>query len=534
MNYQEELNNWNNFFVKNFKIKKDLNKLRKVDEKDSHFFNDLKILNNLIYGSYGAGYNKINSITLKKIIDIFNLLIDNKNDNYFLISSDGSNECVEMLKDIIWTNDKDIKFITFSNFVGFDKKFISATIKKIHPYASIYISRSIYDKTAFEINLFDEQGFKINKEILKGILKQLDKNINNISRDEKRKISFLNNDSLIKIFNNKINVLFPKNINNKKTKIAISNRSNGITNILTKLIGNQDFTYVVNEKINNQKIDIFEKKYVSDKKIKTFFKNDIKFAKKYKCNFLITFNENGTQLFVFIIHRNKVIYLNENLLVLTFLHKFYIELVFDNKTLSNLFISSNEGLNDNLSNLVKKYNIKWRMIKNENFVSKDYLLIYWNDYAQYIFGEKINDEYTIYHLLIKVLAIIDYYNNQWGSTKTLFSKLEKIYGSFDIQNKHLIDLNYEEAKKRVIVFISKYSKLVKSELETNTIDELAIEDDIWNIRLVDNTKIIIKYNKLMKKTIVVFRRKRETNLIKEIFSHKLYEKLMVKKIFDNN
>lgn len=246
--------------------------MKNKDTFIKEFYSNLSVVDNSIYGKYGIGYSKINIITIKKIIDIFIQILDIKNNNdYFAISSDGSKICINIINNLMKINNQNIKFITFNNYEGFDKSFILSSIKKVNPFGAIHLSQSIFDKNIININLYDSKGLKINNEILDKIINKIDKNIDDISMAKEDNLSFFDNDLLIKIFVDESNKLFSNRIITKKSKIAISNRSNGITKILTKLLGSQDFSYVVNNNIRNKTLNIYNKKKVSYKSIKRYF-----------------------------------------------------------------------------------------------------------------------------------------------------------------------------------------------------------------------------------------------------------------------
>lgn len=531
MNQEAELIKWNNICQDSKYLKSNIKKMMKVELSATHFFDDLKIIDNSIYGEYNVGYNSINQVTIKKIIDIFIEVIKNENKNeYFLLSSDGSSESIEIIKSVISLNDKKIKFICFENYVGFDKKFISTIIKKIHPIGGLHISKSIYEDKNININLYDSDGIKLNDNFLNGIIKNIEKNIDNIKIIENANISFLDNDALIKLFTDKLFSLFQKNAVERKTRIAISNRSQGITSVLCKLIGSQDFPYVVNNKVNKKTFNFFKKKHINDWKIKTYFWKEIFFARRKKANFLIVFNPEGTQSFLFILG-TKTTYINSNLMPLMFLHRFYNDLALENKTLQQTFIASNEDLTNNMMKLCKKYKIDFKKIKNNNFLSKDYMLLFWNDYNQYAFGEKINDEFTIYHLLIKMLSIVDYYNNQYSSVSSLINALEKMYETicyedrFNIKSSlediiENIDFNLEN--KKIMKYIVKKEKYENGD---------GFEIDLYKFEMNDGSIISIKYNQIIKKAQIILKRFTYKNIFSQIFdsySKKSFIKKLIK------
>lgn len=527
----KELEKWNILFQKNKHIKNLLKKIEKLDISKTNFFNDLKVCDHAIFGKYDVGYGSVNAITIKKIIEIFCEIIDYKNNNYFLISSDGSEENTKIIDDVLHLGNRNIKFITFAKYQGYDKKFISSIIKKIKPAGAIHISKSIFQKNLININLYGQNGNKITNIILEGIIKQIDKNVDNVIYEKEKNISFLNNNLLIKLFVEKISELFPKSNSIKKTKIAISNRSKGITKILSKLIGSQDFSYTINDKIKNNNISILDTKYLSDTKIKRYFKKDIKFAKQRKANFLIAFNQEGTQSFLFIINNSKVIYLNPNLIAMIFLHDFYNSLALTNKNLPNVFISSNENLNPNLEKIVKKYKIYFKKIRDNEFISKDYLLLFWNDYNQFVFGEKVNEEFTIYHLLIKIISIVDYYNNQYNSINALTNKLIRMYDDFEKEFRYFISNDINDFNKKIEYKFkeTKNKKRIEELKKIELVENEDIEQELWQISLKNNSRIFIKYNRISQKIHISLKNTKTHNIIKDIFIH--YEnKKIIRKI----
>lgn len=204
-------------------------------------------------------------------MDLFLQIIEyDKTCQHVLISSDGSNECKEIIQNVIKL-DRDIKFLSFANYEGFDKNFILSSIKKIGPKCSFHLSKSVHNNNFIHINIYDEKGIKVKNELLEKMVAKIDKNVDDLEPTNEYSISFLNSELLIKIYIEKICSLFSKTNNIRKTKIAISNRSTGIIRILTKLLGSQDFSYIINNNIKDKKIDLNKSKILTDQKIKKYF-----------------------------------------------------------------------------------------------------------------------------------------------------------------------------------------------------------------------------------------------------------------------
>lgn len=511
MNYSEELLKWENILDINNDnyLKKEIKKCKKNEILLNNFFKDLKCSNEYIYGDYGVGYNKINFITIKQIIDI---LTENNWDSkkYFLISYDGN----ELIKNIIELlnkyNDKKIKFLTFSNYEGVDKKFFSFIKRKLNIEKSIYISKSIYKSNTFNITIWNsDEKLKNNK--LNEIINKLSENkkiyFEKTINDE---MNFLNNDLIMKIFVDNISKISYEKKSLSNLKIAISNRSENVTKILTKLLGFKNFSYVINNKPKNKDISLYDKKkYCNDFLIKKYFKSEINFAKRKKANLLISFNKEGSQLYLFLINKKNVLFLNSNKIVLYFLDDFYKNLEFDNKKIENVYISTNENPNDNILKLIEKYKIDFKKIENCDFISNDYLLIYWNNYNQIIFGEKINDEFSIYHIIVKLLFIIDYYFNQYNSLLPLINNIEK---------------KYEKMKSEFVLFTKKdFHKIVESLNEESDFSNIKInnyenvvsdEINICEFIYKKKYKTKIKHNNITNKTIICFYENEINNYLK--------------------
>ena len=89
MSFNEEIKKWNDLFSEDKLSKKYVKKNQNFDQEFiNNFYQDLRVSDNCIYGEYGIGYSKINSVIVKKIVDIFIQILDKENNNdYFAISS---------------------------------------------------------------------------------------------------------------------------------------------------------------------------------------------------------------------------------------------------------------------------------------------------------------------------------------------------------------------------------------------------------------------------------------------------------------
>ncbi len=517
MNNVDEFLKWEALFQENKKLSRSTKKIISDNQEENNdFFSNLRVFDNSYVGRYGIGFNNINSVVVKKIIDTFYKVISTDESNLFLLVSDGSQEAIEIYKDVISFNEK-IEFLSFSNYQGYDQNFVNSTIKKINPIGCVYISKSIFNNEYLTISLYDSNGIKMDNNFLNNLYLNIDKSAREIQRSQSRKISFLKDELLIKIYIEKVSNLFPRTFSNKKTKIAISNRSDGITKILSKLIGSQDYSYVINNNLKSTNIDLYNKKHLSDSQIKKFFWKDINFAIRRKANFLIAFNKAGTQTFLFNIEGLKVTYLSPNIIASIFLNKFFNDLESSNKKIPNAVIGSNNEPNKNIKKIINKFKINFKEIQDNNFLALDYLLLFWNDYNQFVFGEKINSEFTIYHLLIKIIEIVNYYNNQYNSIDALLNKLSQMYGEQEVDNKFILKTKIPEYKESLNSFLSAYksNKLlsINNDFETNHFNENVLA----KITLKNDSNIIVKQIPFLKNTIffnVSF--EREYNIFKKI------------------
>ena len=71
MSFNEEIKKWNDLFSEDKLSKKYVKKNQNFDQEFiNNFYQDLRVSDDSIYGEYGIGYSKINSVIVKKIVDI--------------------------------------------------------------------------------------------------------------------------------------------------------------------------------------------------------------------------------------------------------------------------------------------------------------------------------------------------------------------------------------------------------------------------------------------------------------------------------
>ena len=137
------------------------------------------------------------------------------------------------------------------------------------------------------------------------------------------------------------------------------------------------------------------------------------------------------------------------------------------------------------------------------------LLLFWNDYNQYAFGKKINQEFSIYLFLLKILNIIDNYINQYGGINALLNILTKMYGPNDYQNKYLIDISYELA-------LAKIHKLFNMTFEFSDQKNKNYENEtiLLEFNISNEIDFLMKYNFIINQFIIILTHKHNTNILK--------------------
>lgn len=532
MNSYEVFLQWKKYFEDDKNLLKELSKYESIDLSETDFFHSCKVVNNKIVSEYGVGMNKINKLTIRLFFYAFTnyFLRKSENKEIVFIASNDSNTCKKLIKDLTFMKNEKIKLVTFDNFEGYDKKIFNEAVKKIKAKLGLYIQESIYNSNIINIYFVDENGQVYDNQTILDFLK-LTNSVNpfDFEINEKESILFVDNTKLIEIFIDKIYPLYVKQLDTNKTKIAISNNNKGVTSVLSKLIGKLDFSYIINNKSKVK--NIFEYSTLDDNKIKKIYKDEIRYARKKKCNILITYNANGTALFIFLVYKTNVVFLNETLITLMFLHNFLNDLFLRNKKIAKLYIASNCEPIQSIKNLIKKYNLDFQIKNNHNFSNKDneedkYLLYYWNIYNQYIFGEKKNIDFSIYHLIIKLLEILNFYNLQNNAKNNLIANLNQMYGSY-YEVKLFSNFNLKQIENRMKKLISSQDKQTYLKIKKiNEFDLLSDEEEktIYTIDLKGDINVIIKYNFIFKKMIFIYRIKNKKMNSFINYSHFIYKK----------
>lgn len=506
-NNLSELNQWKEYFINNKFISKELNKYDENELDKTDFFSDWKIIENKFVVSYGAGYSKLNEISLRRIFVAFLEMIKSQNNEYILIASDGfdNNDLIKSLTKLD-LNEK-VKLLAFDGFNEYDKKFIHSSYNLISPKAGIYLQKSLKDNSLINIYLLNEKGENFSNEFLNKIQSKSKLiNIFKLPILSKGKVYFIDDQACIKIFIDKVLETTKDQKNSSNTKITVSNHNKGVTEILTKMIAKLDYSYVINKKPKNKNIYLHD--YLDEKMIKKIYRDEINFARKRQSNLLFTFNESGTNLLVFLIYKNKVIFLNENLISLIFLHNFMNNMAKENKKIENIHIASNLYPIKSIDSLIKKYHINYKFEELPQIHENSQLLYYWNTNNQYVFGESKNIEFGIYYLSIKLLGIIDYYNSQNANINTLLSSINIMYGCFD-ETKVKLRINLDKIQEnmnRMLVSKDIWNKHSIVNIYKHAYNSEEEEENLlYTIIIQNESSFIIKYNNFLNKAFCFYR-----------------------------
>jgi phosphomannomutase len=188
------------------------------------------------------------------------------------------------------------------------------------------------------------------------------------------KVDFLSNHKVVNDYVQKLLSLSNRKGDQRKMKIAISNYNHGVTDILQKILGNMDFNYIINNKINEG--NIHQKKHRNDKTFTKFYRKDISFSKENKCDMLICPSKNGTELNLFVFNGRQVFYLDANEITLMFLNFFLIEVNISTKKLPNSYIGTDISPIQSIKNLIKKYDLELSVSEDIVVHNDKFLLFY--------------------------------------------------------------------------------------------------------------------------------------------------------------
>ena len=507
MDSKAELLKWQKYFEDHKVIAKELTKYQDIDLSATNFFHPCQVINKRICAEIGVGLNKINSLTVRNFLALLVEYVHNlEEQDLILLAADGSEEAQELIKAATHLKLNKGQFVVFENFEAFDKKFVGETIKRIKAKCGFFIQSSIYDAKLVEIFFLNYMGEYYDDEFVNKINQNaIENDYFNLELTNEPELYYIENDKMIKIFVDKIQQLYTKRLSTKLTKIAISNHNAGVTKILAKLVGHLDYAYVINPQPKKQ--HFFESKILDDHEIKSLYKKEIRFARKNRCNILITFDQSGSQLLIFLLQRKNIIFLNENLIALIFLHNFYNNLFLANKKLAKSSIASDCPPMQSVANLISKYKLEFHVIDQVVYDPQNYMLFYWNSYHQFIFGEKRNVHFGIYNTTIKLLEIINFALLQNGGLQHLIGNINMMYDPF-VQIQWISDLNFHHLEQKInalikqpqlhelykINFIKAYSETSKNE-----------EQLLWTIAFANHNQLIIRQNILVDKIILAYR-----------------------------
>ncbi|MGL6124994.1 MAG: hypothetical protein ACRC1F_00700 [Metamycoplasmataceae bacterium] len=529
MQNSEIIEKWKHALIDDKNATRKLSKLS--DLSDDHpfftklFFDSKKIITNI-----GLGYGKLNKLVVELIAYSFSEVLKEVRDNNetidILLCSDGSKEITVFLKNMANVlYDKGLTVSAFNSFAGYDKKFIRRTINKLELTAGIFIERSIYNNDVFNIHFINYGGNDFSDEIIVKIKNEIEKhNIFSI-KSKPAKIDFLSNNKVINDYIQKILSLSSRKGDQRRAKITISNYNNGVTEILKKILGNMDFNYKINTNINKGNINV--KKSRNDKTFINFYRKDIRFARKNKCDMLICSSKNGSALNLFVFNGRQVFYLDSNEVALMFLNFFfYIEKI-ERKKIVNSYIGTDISPIQSIKNLIKKYNLELAISEDIKNPSEKFLLFYWNQNSHFIFGENSNNEFGFHHLIIGFLEMVNYYKTQRLNIASQRNILTKMYGSYKT---HITILDFELTRLHWLLNNIKNSHLnakypVENVLMFENSNDLN-ENLIAKIVLKSGEELLIKFNYINKK-IIIFIRLENDNLKlwnKDHFSKNIFVK----------
>ena len=506
MNQAEIIIKWKKYFENNKLILKELIKYENINLIETNFLSPCLIIDQHICAPWGVGLNKINTLTVRNfLLTLVKNIEDLQENDLIFIASDGTQKSDQLIKELALVKLEKGSFVTFENFEGFDKKFVSETIKKIKAKCGFFLQSSIYDHNLIDVFFIDEFGENYDQEFVEKINQNaLNNDYFDIPLNEKLDLFFVENDKMVKIFVDKIEQLYTRKLSTNKTKITISNHNQGVTKILAKLLGHLDYSYVINNNVRPK--NLFLSKTIDDREVELVYQKEIKFARKNRSNILVSFNQNGSRLMIFLIKRNNVVYLNQNLISLIFLNNFFNNLFLNNKKLTKSSIASDYDPLPSIVNLINKYEIDFNISKNISYDSQNYLLFYWNTYNQFIFGEKRNVEFSIYNILIKLLEILNFAILQTEGIQNLIANIHMMYGHY-LQIDAINDISLNNLNLKINKIASdekKWSEYKIKNIENFDTSKNHSEEILWKIIFRSNDKFLIKYNHLINKAIITY------------------------------
>ncbi|MDK2819674.1 MAG: hypothetical protein KFW07_02445 [Mycoplasmataceae bacterium] len=517
MKNDDLLNEWRIAFKDDKTSLRKLAKLSNVDD-DHPFFSKLFFDSKKIVSKIGLGYGKLNILTIKLIANSFANILLKKNVEKshidILVCSDGAIETKSFLKNISEVfSSKKIGITAFQSNVGYDKKFICRTVNKLELDAAIFIERSTYNDDIFNVRFIDNKGLDFEEEVIKLIKHEVEEyNVFEI-KSTHAKIDYLSNSRVVNDYVEKILSLTSRKGDQRKIKIAVSDYNEGVTEILKKILGNMDFNYIINKNITN-KISINQKSKRNEKTYINYFKKDIYFARKNKCGLLICPSKNGSELNLFVFNGRQVVYLDANEITLMFLNFFLIEMNIGNKKFKNFYIGTDIPPIKSIKNLINKYKLELIVSEDIKLPKDKYLLFYWNQNSQFIFGGNKITEFGFHHLMVRFLEMFNYYKTQRLNIVSQRNILIKMYGNYKT---HVMILNHDLSELHSWLVNIKKSWMNEKYPISNIIMFENIknfgENMIAKIILKNGVELFIKFNYLNRKVVIFVRIKGDDSKI---------------------
>ena len=487
------LKQWFNYFSKNKKALKELNKIE--NNGNINAFNlPLKTHNNVFYGIPGYGYNKFNEITIKAITKAylsFFLHKLRKNENYkklnILVCSslefDKDNNLLNFILETL--NGHNINTYCFDNYFLVNKQFLQFSIQKIAKLdGCIYISE--YNNIGdISIEFLDNNGNRISNDdflIINEILSKLDffdiKSFKDIP-------NFINLNILLDEYAEYILKFNYNFLSNKPLKVGIFSKGN-TNKLVTKILGWNDISYSFIKDKN-----ISYDKYLKNIYLRPSFDYVIRFSPKSDKVYLYQRIKKGLL--------NKYILINSNTLNLVYLNYINHGLPTNSKyeQTKNIFISPCLDTNA-FQKLSVKRNLQFAFdIKDNNELEKleDNNIYFSEDHKLYIKNKLIRSSDSI--LMLSIFCdMLNYFSTQNKTLLEVFYELNKgneklIFNEFSFP---ISQANLESFETKMNV----QDDSIASLLVTEKVDLRKHSDEttkyISKLNLSETEIILIKYS----------------------------------------
>lgn len=472
------------------------------------FFKKLNAEYNSIEAKIGLGYSCFNELIIralaKTIANFFIAHKKNPSDEIDLLVSTDNTKIIFLLKEMAKVLTKfQIKITTFKEFTPYDKKYCCKMTKKLSLSGLIFIETNTYDQSVFNLFVYNQNGEPITeKDFYLNLVMPIEKDYPFQIEIENPKIDYLSNIKTVDEYVTKINAIESRGNDQKKTKIAIANLNAGTLKIVKKIFGKLDYRYYVAKPSKKRKALLV----TSDNKVKSYFAREIFYARRKKCNVLLCSFNNSSQLFLFILLKNQIVFLNSNEFSLLFIDTFIANLKRNNIQLNRAYISSDTLLIPQIEKLVRKYKLKHYIQNRPYQIEKQYLLYHWNSSNQFTFGDDKIIEFGFHHLILKMIEIINYFFTQKSNILVERNRLKKIYGI----SKTIC--SYENISKEKIVSyfrkVAQTKRVAKFKVEAlsfpSNVNPFGEEINLISILFANELNLIILFNRIINKSKFIF------------------------------